>query len=201
MRSFLLIFILLCTLGLSAQDFAFEYWHEGKLVLETGDTIRGYLKYNLQTDVLQVKNTSTIDTYTARNTLYFEIFDQTVKRYRQFYSLPFATSGAYKAPVFFELVEEGKITLLCREAVEYRTYSSSFYYYGSYSRLVLVNKYFLLKESGDIEAFLGTRRNDWLDLMQNRADEIQRYARTNRLDFDEKYDIAKIVAYYNSFYK
>jgi hypothetical protein len=201
MKCLSIVFVVVWSQWCFAQDFAFELWHEGKIVLETGDTVRGDIKYNLQTDLLQVKNQSTIDTYTARNTLFFEIFDLTVKRYRQFYSLPFATSGVYRAPVFFELLEEGKITLLCREAVEYRTYSSSFYYYGSYSRLVLVNKYFLLKENGDIEAFVGTKRNDWLAIMDKYDEEVQKYVRTNRLDFDEKYDLAKIIAYYNSFFK
>jgi hypothetical protein len=182
-----------------AQEFAFEYWHEGKIALESGDTLSGLIKYDMQTDLIQIRMDDKFETYTARKILSLEIFDQTVRKYRRMYSLPYNTSGEYRAPVIFELLNEGKITLLCREALEYKTVSSGFYYYGNYTRLVLVNKYFLLKENGSIVPFEG-KRNDWLNFMGNRKDEVQRYAKKNRLDFDEKYDLIRIIDYYNSLF-
>lgn len=185
----------------SAQQFAFELWHEGKLILDSGDTLRGKIKYDLQSDLIQYQTNEQppkLESYTARKVLFFEIFDGTVKRYRIFYSLPYSTAGQYKAPVFFELLEEGKLTVLCREALEYRT-SSSFYYYGSYTRLILVNKYFLLKENGNIEEYRG-KKNDWYELMRGKEDEVQKYVRVNRLDLDEKYELAQAVNYYNSLF-
>ncbi|MFZ5973106.1 MAG: hypothetical protein ACOYXA_16080 [Bacteroidota bacterium] len=199
MRRWLTIACVAVALQAAAQEFPFEYWHEGKMVLEGGDTLRGLVKYNLQTDLLQLQGNNTIETYTARKVLFFEIFDQTVKRYRQFFSLPYSANTDYKAPVFFELLEEGKLTVLCREALEYRTISS-FYYYGTYTRLVLVNKYFLLDEDGTIIEFQG-KKNDWLYLMGKHSEDVQKYARTNRLDFDDKYELGKIIAYYNSLQK
>jgi hypothetical protein len=197
----LLLFILGCiSLPLSGQQFAFEYWHTGRAVLDTGDTLRGNIKYELQSDILQVQANKKLESFTARKVLFFEIFDETVKRYRTFYSLPFSQAGQYKAPVFFELLEEGKLTVLCRESLEYRTTSSSFYYYGNYTRLVLVYKYFILKENGDIEEFNG-KKNDWYELMRNKADEVESYVKSNRLDFNDKYELGRIIAYYNSLYK
>jgi hypothetical protein len=197
----LLLFILGCiSLPLSGQQFAFEYWHTGRAVLDTGDTLRGNIKYELQSDILQVQANKKLESFTARKVLFFEIFDETVKRYRTFYSLPFSQAGQYKAPVFFELLEEGKLTVLCRESLEYRTTSSSFYYYGNYTRLVLVYKYFILKENGDIEEFTG-KKNDWYELMRNKTDEVERYVKSNRLDFNDKYELGRIIAYYNSLYK
>ena len=183
-----------------AQQFAFEYWHEGRVVLDTGDTLKGLLKYNMQTDLLQQQKDNSNQSFSARNALFFEIFDTTIKQYRQFYSLPYAAIGGYKAPVFFELLTEGKITLLSREALEYKTYSNSFYYYGTNTRLVLVYKYFLLQENGDIVEFIG-KKNYWLDLMNKRADDVQDYARKNRLDYTDKSELVRIVSYYNSFFK
>lgn len=199
MRILALSIFTILSLGVKAQEFAFEYWHDGKIVLENGDTLKGNVKYDMQTDLVQIQVSDRFETYTARKVLFVEIFDKTIKRYRRMYSLPFNTSGEYRAPVFFELLEEGKITLLCREALEYRTYSSSFYYYSNYSRLTIVYKYFLLKENGDIVPFIGNR-NDWLDLMNDRRDEVVKYARSNRLDFDEKYHLKRIIAYYNSLF-
>jgi hypothetical protein len=180
-----------------AQVFPFDLWHDGKVVLETGDTIRGSVKYDLQ-DLLQVKHESRLESFTARKVIFFEIFDQTYKRYRNFYSLPYSPTGGYKTPVFFEALTEGKITVLSREKVEYRTYSSPFFYYGGYSsRLVLINIYYLLKENGTIVEFSG-RRNDWYDLMGARENDVHDYVKENRLDFDRKYDLKQIIDYYNS---
>lgn len=196
-----IILFSLISISASAQQFAFELWHEGKLILDSGDTLRGKIKYDLQSDLIQYQTNEQqpkLESYTARKVLFFEIFDGTVKRYRIFYSLPYSTSGQYKAPVFFELMEEGKLTVLCREALEYRT-SSSFYYYGSYTRLILVNKYFLLKENGNIEEYRG-KKNDWYELMRGKEDEVQKYVRANRLDLDEKYELTQAVNYYNSLF-
>ncbi|MBY0433452.1 MAG: hypothetical protein K2U26_05020 [Cyclobacteriaceae bacterium] len=195
----ILLFVFLAGLA-KAQQFPFELWHEGKIVLESGDTLRGNVKYDLQQDLLQLDQDNRLESFTARKVLFFEIFDKTVKRYRQFYSLPFTTSGQYRAPVFFELLSEGKMTLLAREALEYRTYPGSFYYYGSYTRLVLVNKFFLLKENGTIEPFSG-KKSDLIYLMGNKADPVEKYMKANKLDVDMKYEFAQIVDYYNSFFK
>ncbi len=182
-----------------AQQYPFEFWHEGKIVLETGDTLKGQVKYDLQSDLLQFESNKRFESYTARKVLFFEIFDGTVKNYRQFYSLPYSTAGEYKAPVFFELLAEGKLTLLSRERLEFRTYNSGFYYYNTYTRMVLVNKYFLLRENGQIEEYLG-KKSDWLELMGNKAEDVEKYAKANRLNFDNKSELARIVSYYNSLF-
>ncbi len=183
---------------LRAQTFPFDLWHDGKLVLESGDTLQGILKYDLS-DLLQVKHHNRLESFSARKVVFFEIFDQTYKRYRQFYSLPYALEGQYKTPVFFELLNEGKLTVLTREKIEYRSYSSPYYYYGSYTRLVLVNYYYLLRENGNIELFPG-KKSDWYEIMGNKADDVHDYAKQNRLDFDNKYQLKVIVDYYNSFF-
>jgi len=180
-----------------AQEFAFEYWHDGKMVLETGDTLKGKLKYNLQTDLLQLETNNRIETYTSRKVVFFEIFDGTVKLYRQFYSLPYTTSAQYKAPVFFELLEEGKITLLSRESLEYRTFSS--FYYGSYSKMVIADKFFFLKENGNIQE-LESKKNELVEMLPDRKEEVTKFIKSNKLKTDNRYDAAKIVRYYNSLF-
>lgn len=200
MRIVGIFFLVLLTSVVYSQRFPSDFWHEGKMVLEDGDTLRGNIKYDLQNDLLQLDASNRLESFTARKVLFFEIFDKTIKRYRQFYSLPYTTSGQYKAPVFFELLSEGKITLLCREALEYRNYPSSFYYYGSTTRLVLVNKFFLLKDNGTIEPFIG-KRSDLIDLLGNKGEPVEKYMKANRLNVDDKYEFAQIVSYYNSLYK
>jgi hypothetical protein len=190
---------LILSLTASAQQFPSDLWHDGKIVLLEGDTLKGSIKYDLQQDLLQYTVADQRTTaYSARKVLFFEIFDATVRRYRQFYALPFMTTAGYRAPVFFELLEEGKMTLLSRESVEYRTYSSP-YYMGSYSRLVLVYKYYFLDERGNISEFNGNK-NDLLNLMNKKSEEVEKYIKANKLRYDDKYDFARIVAYYNSLF-
>jgi hypothetical protein len=195
--SFTLVFLFVTGVA-QAQSFPFDYWHDGKVVLESGDTLRGALKYDLS-DLLQVKHDNRLESFSARKVLFFEIFDQIYKRYRTFYALPFALEGQYKTPVFFELLSEGKLTVLTREKLEYKSYSSPYYYYGSYTRLVMVNIYYLLKEDGTIEQFL-SKKSDWYELMGNKADDVHDYAKQNRLSFDDKYQLKNIIDYYNSFF-
>jgi len=193
-----LLFLLVPSLSF-AQTFPFEEWHDGKVVLDSGDTIKGAIKYDLQ-DLLQVRHQNKMESFSARKVLLFEFFDQGYKRYRTFYSLPYSTNGSYKSPVFFEVLTEGKITALSREKVEYRTYGYSPFMYGSYNtRKVLVNIYYLLKENGNIQDFSG-KRSDWLNLMGNQSDDVLDYAKENKLDFDRKYDLKRIIDYYNSLF-
>ena len=195
-----LVILLFSCLDTLAQKFPSDLWHEGKIVLLEGDTLRGSVKYDLQQDLVQyaVANERTT-AFSARKVLFFEIFDNSIRRYRQFFALPFTTTSGYKAPVFFELLEEGKMTLLSRESVEYRTYNSP-YYMGSYSRLVLVHKYYFLDDKGEISEFTGNK-NDLLNMMKNKGDEVEKYIKANKLRHDDKNDFTRIVAYYNSLFR
>lgn len=207
MRGFFFLLLIFVSSSIYAQVFPFDLWHDGKIILDTGDTLRGQVKYDLQ-DLLQIKYNQRLESFSARKVLLFEIFDQSYRRYRQFYSLPYSENGSYKTPVFFEVLTEGKITVLSREKVEIRSNNYSPYspyaggmYPGSYygTRRVLVNTYFLLKENGNIESFSG-KKNDWYDLMGNRANDVHDYVKDNKLSFDRKYDVKQIIEYYNSFF-
>jgi len=196
-RAVLFVGFFLSLSAMQAQKFPSDFWHEGRVVLESGDTLHCNIKYDLQNDIIQTERDGRLESLTPRKAIFFEIFDKTSKRYRTFYSLPYSATGQYRATIFFELLAEGKMTLLGRESIEFRNYPSSFYYYGSTSRMVLVNKYFLLKDNGEIQAFTG-KRNDLLDLMGRQQEAVQKYIKANKLSLENKYQFADIVKYYNS---
>ena len=200
-RRILIILLIYCNvLAVSAQEWPFELWHDGKIVLASGDTLTGLVKYDLQQDLVQFNNQNrVVEAYTARKVLFFEIFDTTVDQYRNFFSLPYNATTGYKTPVFFELLVEGHMTLLARENLENRTYSSP-YYFGSYSRLVLVYKFYLLEESGNITEFRG-KKAELLQLMGRKAEAVDEFIRQNKLKIEERDDFTKIVSYYNSLFK
>ncbi|HLT74322.1 MAG TPA: hypothetical protein VKZ68_04530 [Ohtaekwangia sp.] len=192
----LILFSLFVTLA-EAQRWPSDYWHDGKIVLVQGDTLKGPVKYDLQQNVVLLgRGGSILDTYSARKVLFFEIFDVTANRYRQFYALPFAAAGSYETLIFFEFLEDGKLTLLSRESVEYRTQTHGFYGV-TYSQQILVYQYFFLSEKGQLEEFSGGK-TELLNLMGRYADHVDKYMRANKLRIDDKYDFARIVAYYNS---
>jgi hypothetical protein len=188
---------LFSTSAFSQMDWPAELWHEGKIVLVDGDTLKGLIKYDFNQNLVQyIVNNKQAEIYTARKVLFVEIFDETVHKYRKLFVLPYSNASNYKSPVFFELLGEGDITMLSREFLEYKTFNTGFYG-GSYTRLVQTYHYYLLKEDGTIEDFRGNK-NDLLALMGSKGEMVDRYIKANRLDFDDKYDLATIIAYYNS---
>jgi hypothetical protein len=194
-----LAFLLISFSGFS-QRWPFELWHDGKVILSNGDTLTGLVKYELQQEIVQFATSDkNALVYSARKVLFFEIFDNTIHQYRQFFALPYSASGSYEAPVFFELLSEGKLTLLTKEELQYRSVPIG-YYGGSYTRQVLVNHFFLMNEKGKIEPFTG-KKHDLLQLMGRSADAVDEFIRKNRLKMEEKMDFAQIIEFYNSLHK
>ena len=116
-KVFLLFFLIQFTSTIYAQDFPSELWHNGKLVLLSEDTIVGKIKYDMQNDMVQINVRNVLQTYSARKIYYFEIFDETIKSYRHFYALPYGVQKNYEVPLIFEVLYEGKLSLLCREEI------------------------------------------------------------------------------------
>ena len=183
----------------AAQNFPSEFWHAGKLVLVEGDTITGEIKYNLETDILQVNASNKVYTFSARKILYFEIFDITVDSYRQFYTIPYKVRPDYKTPVIFEVLHEGELTLLCREEIVTQTNNLNSYYWtgGTYSRKVLDYRYYFMSKDGRIEDYT-RRKRDLLRILRKRSSQIKEYIKRNNLKHDTRRDLTRIVSYYNS---
>ena len=185
----------------SAQYFPSQVWHEGELTLLDGEKLRGKIKYNLEADVVQLNIENTIQTYSARKILFFEIYDQEYGRYRQFYALPFETIGNYKVPRLFEVLHENTLTLLCREEIvqenipQYGYYS----YYGNRlgMRERLVFNYFFLNQGGEIVRY-SQKKDDLYAILKQNENQVKKYIKQNRLKYDRQGDLVRITAYYNT---
>lgn len=201
--TFLLVLMLLSVSQLFAQYFPSEVWHEGKLTLLSGDEIKGKIKYNLETDLAQVNIDNTIQTYSARKILFFEIFDETTSRYRQFYALPYDIRPSYKVPMLFEVLYENTVTLLCREVVvqenvpQYSYYS--YYNYGNRfaSRYRLDYEYFFLDKEGGIVKY-NQKKEGLYEILHNNSSALEKYIKEHKLKPDRQRDLVRITAYYNS---
>lgn len=200
-KRLLWVILIVGTLPATAQYFPSQVWHEGELTLLDGEHFRGKLKYNLEADVVQLNVDNTIQTYSARKILFFEIYDQEYGRYRQFYALPYEATGSYEVPRLFEVLHENALTLLCREEITQESVPQYGYYnyYGNRmgTRPRLTFDYFFLNQGGEIVRY-SQKKGDLYDILDRHPDELQQYVKKNRLKHDRQGDLVRITAYYNS---
>lgn len=194
------LFLFFSTIVVRAQEFPSDLWHQGMLVLVSEDTLSGKIKYNIEQDLIQIESAKKIYTYSGKKVFYFQIFDETVDTYREFYTLPYALVNEYDAPIFFEVLVEGKLTLLCREAVVSKTVNdNNINPYGSsmsYSRNVLLYTYYFLDERGNITKY-SMKKKDLLRVLNKRAGKIEEYMKVNHLKADKRFDLSRIISFYN----
>ncbi|WP_215226813.1 hypothetical protein [Echinicola shivajiensis] len=187
-----------------AQDFPSEIWHDGKVFLDNGDAYQGKVKYDLDNNVVQLRDES-IQTFSSSSISRFEIFDEYYGGIRTFYSLPYdVNSNGYEVPIFFELLTEGEdITLLCREFITTDTRSMGMYnmymspMYGApmgRSNKLDFDFYFFI--NGEIMKY-SQKKKELMSYMEDREDEVKLYMRKNRLSHDSRGDLLRITAYYN----
>lgn len=195
--------LLLTFYAASGQEFSSRLWHEGWLVTMSGDTLKGEIKYDMPTNAVQllvtVKNQRKILTYSSKKVMYFRIFDKLLKDYRQFYSIPYKIRSDYKAPVIFDVLYEGPMTLLTREriVVENDPYQSFTYGAGVASIERLVFTYYFVDKSGKIVLYEGGK-GEIFEIFSKHEDKVREYIRENRLQVDEMRDLVRITAFYNS---
>lgn len=182
-----------------AQEFPFQVWHEGKIVLMSNDTLKGHIKYNLEGNVVQYESKQQVKAFSSQQVLYFEIFDNIFETFRYFYSLPYYVQSNYKTPILFEVLYEGPLTLLAREyTVEETVQHYSYYYRNHYStRTRLAFDYFFLDMTGDIRKYT-VKRSDLFEIMKKKEDEMRKFIKKNNLRIDRREDLVRAVAYYNS---
>lgn len=183
------------------QEFPSRIWHEGYLVTAKEDTVRGLVKYDMDTDIVQViVNEDQVKTYSSKKILYFEIYDKTVKNYRQFYSLPYQVRLNYKTQSLFEVLYEGPLTLLVKEKIVLVAdpYNQSYYNGPNVSREKLAYTYFFINQKGKMMEYTTGKKSDLLDIMDKNPGKIRNYIKENRLKTDKMRDIVRITAFYNS---
>lgn len=169
-----------------------------------GQVYRGLVKYDLENNLVQFQDNG-ITTFGASNVSQFEIFDEVYGGIRSFYTLPYSLSGDYETPVFFEILTEGdEIVLLCREQVVIDNRGMGMYGPMAMNPLwgppiggvyKLAFNYYFIKD-GKLQKY-SLKKRELLDILGDRADEIDLFMRKNRLSHDKRGDLLRITAYYN----
>lgn len=84
-------------------------WSEGSIMLNDGNELKGVIKYNDNTGVLNYENGNVSRSLTSKSVAGFEFFDEGQNRQRIFYSLLFDDPATnVKKHSFFEVLIEFK---------------------------------------------------------------------------------------------
>lgn len=120
MIKFLTWFSLFVGLSLtaSAQYFAEEHWHQGRVELNSGEVYEGRLRYELDENLVQFKGEGLVRNFNPTQVEYFQFYDEVNEKVRHFYTLKYE-----RRPQFFELVYNGEIALLNREQLVVRYFN------------------------------------------------------------------------------
>ena len=188
----------LCYTTWSLGQISSNEWHKGIVVTTDQDTISGEIKYDFSTNMVTLVKNESVIAFSSHKLIYFEIYDEDYKSYREFYSIPYKNTSNYMTPVLFELQYESVLSLLSRENIVMET-SSLGYGYG----LPIVSQpsvrydFFFLTKAGKITQFSGSKK-DLLRILAKKKNELQTFIKSNRLKTDELRDLVRIIAFYNS---
>ena len=197
-----------------AQNFPSEQWHQGEVRLTDNALRQGQIKYDLGRDIVQVQVNGRIETYSAKQVVSFNFYQSSIEIKRFFYVLPFLNDSGYKRPKFFEVVVEGKATLLAREYItrvtvnngsrlnnrfaRNRRFNDPFLNNpNNFTRTMLAHRMYIVDQRGLITELTG-RKRDMLYVLKGNDDELKEYIKRERLKLDQLRDVARLVDHYNT---
>ena len=188
----------LCSTTWSLGQLSSDEWHKGIVVTTDQDTISGEIKYDFPSNMVTLVKNEAVIAFSSHKLIYFEIYDEDYKSYREFYTIPYKNTSNYVTPLLFELQYESVLSLLSREKIVMET-SSMGYGYG----LPIVSQpsvrydFFFLTKAGKIIQFSGSKK-DLFRILAKKKNELQTFIKRNRLKTDELRDLVRIIAFYNS---
>jgi hypothetical protein len=192
-----------------SQEYSQDIWHDGKVILRTGDTLEGELKYDLVENILQYKFGSRIVTLTPKKTYGFFIEDKVLGRNRWFRVFGYNPFSSYKPLLFFEVLVKGKLTLLSRESVYVETipqfdYFSNTTFYST-RRMVDYSHFFMKKsrkKGGDPEIIqYNDKKKQLLEIMAYKEDQVKDYIKRNKIAYGTREGLILVVNYFNSLFE
>ncbi|NBP68974.1 MAG: hypothetical protein EBR30_18995 [Cytophagia bacterium] len=121
MKILLLFLLSFLPILVNAQDLtelvtSREEWFQGSILLSDESELKGLILYNNKTGILSYQNGTTSKSFTPRNVIAFEFYDEARNKQRLFYSIEYEDDKtSAKRPFFFELVKDyGDFALVSR---------------------------------------------------------------------------------------
>jgi hypothetical protein len=197
-----------------AQELSTDIWHKGSIVLETKDTLRGQLKYNIEENILQYRYSNKLITLSPNKIISFYFYDELLKSNRYFRSLEYSPFSSYKPEMFFEVLVIGELSLLAREYISFETmmrndpFLTMDPYYNLYpnstanyitTRVVNYNFYFFDSNSKNPEVVLyKEKKRNLFAVMEKHENEIKEYIKDKKVLYNTRRGLVVLTEYYNS---
>jgi hypothetical protein len=197
-----------------------QQWKQATLILTSGDTLRGQASLTLPNDIVKIlQPDGRISVFTPVNINKLEVLEmqkaasfqdpknslnwrREYKTYMWDHDNPY---GNFKSPALFVILTSGNYSLLMREERrrQNNAASTSVIGYGlglaaaDLAEQTIIEKWYLSTPNQQIKP-LRKPKQDLLSLFPANKKEIEKYAATNKLKFNNLFHLARIVAYANS---
>jgi hypothetical protein len=194
-----------------SHELSKDIWHSGSIVLETNDTLRGDLKYDIEENILQYRYGNKMVTLTPKKVISFFFYDKLIESNRYFRVLEYSLYDGYKPDLFFEVLVVGNLSLLCREYIKYETvmFNDPFLARDPYLRGMNNSNYVQRKVVDYIFYFFDTngkktevteyseKKRDLYKIMKPHEDEIKDFIKKRKIFYDTRLGLQLITEYYN----
>lgn len=192
-----LLFFLTTSYAAYAQQWS-PSWYPGHLVLTSGDTLAGDIRYDIENDAVQVRLADErMHTYSGKKVVTFEIQEHPRRSKRRFFVLPYRQQGSYYSSRLFEVLYEGKLTLLCRPYMEHIAYFTAEEEDAGKKVSDPLYEYYFLDGNGKVHLYR-PRLGRLLSIMSAKHRDVRKYMKEHHLRYDQMRDLVRITAYYNT---
>jgi hypothetical protein len=194
-------FFLLIITRLAAQDLTGEE-RFGRVFLKSGEQVEGLVQPNLDHNYLLVKLPDGTRAYNAWQVEAYILFDPFAGRFLTYYSLPYQHRGK-KADTFFELVQEGTLTLLNREADRVQdnpaaqVFPAMGYVGPAAWQRAKTEAFYVLGPADEVTRYYGGRK-ELLKMMPDHAEQVNHYIARHKLNLTEREDLKLVFSYYDA---
>jgi hypothetical protein len=201
MKRLLLVVIVLASISSYSQfrpryDYSLT-WHEGNVILYTGDTLACTLRYNqtLSIGALQILQDDEVITLSSKDVQEFSFYDIDKNRWRKFSSMMIEEEEPINQKLFLEhLYYNKQFSILNLKTIDVP------FDYMNYTRLIskpvrMSKKYIMDSRTG---ALLPLSKENALKLLDPRRDEIASFIHEHRLRFKRVADYIDVLEYHSS---
>ena len=215
------IFFIFLSFGLNrhvtAQKLNKHDWAVGEVILTDGDTLKGAVSYYFQKELIQVKGSNgLVQTFSPVNVTRFRVFNQQHQQFqtfRPFLYAPNPEEPTFKTPTFFEVVTEGKYTLIKRSHYVIRNldpipaYTTKGQYYEPYPemqkeaalnnyQLARLNAYYLFTPENEIIPLRHPKKN-LEKLYRDKSAPMKAFVQRRNLSYNNPVALTHVVQYFN----
>lgn len=203
-------------LPVRAQQVPFELlWEKGTVYLNSGDSISGQVTLTLPRDIVSVRQPNgQLSAFATVNVAGFRVQEERntgnfraqygplefVRNYRTYMWNHNKDYSNFLSPAFFVVVQPGPYTLLMRETKLPPSISMGRYPGDVPFRTERILQHFYLASPKQEIIPLRNPRKDLQSLFPKIKDDLVKFAKSNKLDFDDPIELARIVEYCNRSY-